>query len=248
MRVIAALTLVAFAPQAFSQEAKKPDPFPARVEKFDFPKTTEVGEEFSLAARLTTNHDRVALVSVRMQLSENIQVSAPMEQHIFLEPNSSQSVSWKAKRVGAGEMKGFLGSYLVAEKRGSGQPIPEADKTALEREWAGEYTSTGTAFDAKLRLRVLPDGAVEGRIHWTYTRTDREESKRHIGRTGIEFVWGTYDPKMRLLLIDGYRRDDPQAILGLDRYRLTLAERNQALGGTTWANGTNDGRINLTPR
>ncbi len=136
---------------------------------------------------------------------------------------------------------------LRAEAAGPGQPVPEPDKTALEQEWAGHFTQPGAAFDAKLRLRVLPDGAVEGSIHWTFTKSDREESNRNVGRSGTEFVWGAYDPKTRLLLIDGYRRDDPHAILGLDRYRLTLGAKNQTLGGTTWAGGSNEGRLDLTP-
>jgi hypothetical protein len=248
MRSVAVFCLLASVSLTWAQGEKKSDPRPVLVEKYDLPKTTGVGDEFTLTARLKNNHGRVALVSVRLHLSGNVQVLPPhVEQHVFVEPGSPRVVSWKVKRVAPGAMKGFVGSYLVADKRGTGQAIPEADKAALEKEWAGHFTQPGAAFDAKLRLRVLPDGAVEGSFHWTQTKADREDRKRNVGRSGTEFVWGVYDPKTRLLLIDGYRRDDPHAILGLDRYRLTLGTKNQILGGITWANGTNKGRLDLTP-
>jgi hypothetical protein len=249
MRYTAVLCVLAYALPAFGQDNGEAQQPPVQVERWEVPKTTEVGEEFTVTAHLKHIHARVALISVRFHTNDNVELLEPqIEKFTFTESDLPQSMSWKVKRSALGPMNGFIESSVVIEKHGPGHPIPEAEKAALEREWAGKFTQPGAAFDAQLRLRVLDDGAVEGKIHWTYTKTDDEKAKRNVGLSGTECVWGSYDPTTRLLVFDGYRRDDPHMILGLDRYRLTLGENGQTLGGTTWANGTNEGRFNLTPK
>jgi len=45
--------------------------------------------------------------------------------------------------------------------------------------------------------------------------------------------------------VDGYDKTDPNQILGLDKYRLILADNSAALGGITWDHGPWRGLLGL---
>jgi hypothetical protein len=246
MRPLAVVCVLAFAPFAFSQEQRKPDPPPVVLEKAEFPKGAEVGEGYNFTATLKNNVGRVALVAVRLQLNDVIQVLAPgEEQAIFLEPDAPRKVVWRLKQVKEGELAGNIGSFLLATKQGSRKPLPPEHKSMLEREWLGTFADPKSEFNARMRIHVHPDNAVEGKILWKLLKHKDEALQKLIGKEGTEFIWGTYDPAERLLLVDGYRRDDPEKVIGLDRYRLTLAPEEQRLSGTTWNHGANDGKMSL---
>ena len=95
-------------------------------------------------------------------------------------------------------------------------------------------------------MRVGTDGAAEGKILWTLKKSNRPDYQDKLGKAGTEFVRGSYDAKSRELLIEGYRRDDPAGILGLDRYKQSFGKTNKTLGGPTWGHGEWDGRLDLT--
>jgi hypothetical protein len=88
-----------------------------------------------------------------------------------------------------------------------------------------------------MRLEMGADDGVQGQITWTLEQSPRKEEKSKIGLTGIEYVGGTFDPASGVLLMEGYEKDDPNTILGLDRYRLFLAENGTVIGGITWHHG-----------
>jgi hypothetical protein len=77
---------------------------------------------------------------------------------------------------------------------------------------------------------------------------DRPDYAGKEGRTGVEYIWGSYAPQSRSLNLEGYRRDDPQGILGLDKYRLTLSENLGEIQGITWDHGTWKAVFRLSPR
>ena len=117
----------------------------------------------------------------------------------------------------------------------SGQPAA----TGVAGTWYGVWVSgEGYLYSAELRLKDGPDGSVRGQIDWTLEGSPRKEDDPKIGLTGIEYVRGTFDPASGVLLMEGYELDDPNTILGLDRYRLFLAENGMVIGGITWNHGT----------
>jgi len=114
-------------------------------------------------------------------------------------------------------------------------------------EWKGSWTAPeGWAYAAALRLSLNSDATVEGSITWTLKRSPRSEEQAKIGLTGVEHVRGTYDSRCRVARLEGYRLDDPNSILGIDRYELVLAQTGNSLGGITWHHGPWTGQLLLT--
>lgn len=123
---------------------------------------------------------------------------------------------------------------------------PESDRALLASPWKGTWVSSkGYLYSASVRLRVAADFSVEGEISWVLERSPREEDKAKLGFGGTEYVRGTYDPRARVLRLEGYRKDDPNIILGLDKYHLVLADSDQVLGGITWNHGDWQGLFSL---
>lgn len=113
--------------------------------------------------------------------------------------------------------------------------------------WQGAWISqSGFLYVAKMRIQTVSDGKFEGQIDWTLRKSPRPEEQTKLGMTGIEFVRGAYDPVSRVLSFEGYAKTDPDLILGLDKYRLLLAENGKALGGLTWNNGSWQGQFIAT--
>src|SRR3970282_2048506 len=57
---------------------------------------------------------------------------------------------------------------------------------------------------------------------------------------------GRFGARCGLLSLDGWRKDDPDSILGLDTYRLVLTENGRALVGPTRSHGDWEGRFEAT--
>ncbi|MGH8106553.1 MAG: hypothetical protein ACREO2_09550, partial [Arenimonas sp.] len=72
------------------------------------------------------------------------------------------------------------------------------------------------------------------------------EDQVKLGMTGIEFVHGKYDPASRVLTFEGISKTDPNNILGLDKYKLLLADNDNVIGGITLNNGSWRGVFSLT--
>jgi hypothetical protein len=73
--------------------------------------------------------------------------------------------------------------------------------------------------------------------------TPQEAKQSKIGLTAVEYIKGSYNPETRMLMMEGYRKDDPNDIISLDKYRLILSEDNRSLGGATWNHGRWRGRL-----
>ena len=100
--------------------------------------------------------------------------------------------------------------------------------------WVGEWTSPdGFVYDASLELQAPADGAVSGQIKWTLKQSPRAQEQSKLGLTASEFVRGTFDRLCGILTLEGYEKTDPNMIIGLDKYRLLLAENHTVLGGIT---------------
>jgi len=124
--------------------------------------------------------------------------------------------------------------------------VATAPVSAVSGVWHGTWTSKTHAYSAELTLAVTPDGTAEGAIHWVLRKTNRPELAKKVGMSGVELVHGKFFTDSAALIVDGYRLDDPNHILGMDRYRLILSDDRKLLGGPTYSGGKWDGRIYLT--
>jgi len=250
------LLVVCGASGLFSQPAVQEPGRPVEVVQFDFePRDAKVGEEITIRGALRNNTQRLLLINARLVLPEQVALVLPeVEQIIFLEPNTRRNVIWRGKIVAAGKWVMNINTEVISEGRPLGGPppvIPAEAKAALAQVWSGTWSSpAGFVYDANLEVQLHQTGAVEGRIEWTLKKApaDRKDYAGKEGQTGLEYVWGVYDPKTRNLDMEGYRRYDPKNILGLDRYRLNLAENLQEIRGATWNHGTWKAAFTLAPR
>lgn len=108
--------------------------------------------------------------------------------------------------------------------------------------WAGTWTDPrGSVYFAELQVEPAARDSVQARFRWTLLRSVQSVAK--IGHSATEFAHGRYDPASQLLLLQGYRKDDPDSVIGIDSYRLLVANRGDALLGVTDDWGTGEGRF-----
>ena len=133
----------------------------------------------------------------------------------------------------------------LAEK--SSEPVPSSVPAELSGRWQGEWSSlVGTTFSANVNLAATGNGnGVQGTINWMMISTPQATKQAKIGLTAVEYVRGSYDPTTRMLVMAGYKKDDPNNVIILDKYRLTLGEGG-ILGGATWNGGKWRGRLSLS--
>ncbi len=108
--------------------------------------------------------------------------------------------------------------------------------------WTGNWTSSKAHYTAVVSLSDAGGGKFTGEIYWTLQRHTNPKKIYKAGATATEYVQGTFNPATRTLNLSGYRKDDPQDIVVLDKYSLVLAENNLNLGGGSKSNG----RFNLS--
>ena len=125
------------------------------------------------------------------------------------------------------------------------QTRPTATINSVDGQWTGVWKGNNYVYDAALRLSVGPANAVEGAIVWTLRETANPALKPKIGRTATEHIRGQFDPANRLLTFEGFRKDDPEAIIGLDYYRLAVGDNYRTIGGVTRSGGQWYGEIVL---
>ncbi len=121
------------------------------------------------------------------------------------------------------------------------------DQPGFVGTWQGEWRNpSGYLYIANMQLSSASDGSILGKIHWTLKQSPHAEEQSKLGMTGTEFVSGTYDANSRVLTFAGISKADPNNILGLDKYKLLLAENSNVMGGITWNNGSWRGNFSLT--
>ena len=96
--------------------------------------------------------------------------------------------------------------------------------------WTGDWTGKSAYFTAKMDLTET-SGRIDGRIVWTLMRSSNPAKGYKTGTSAVEFVRGSFDPTTRLAKLAGYRKDDPNDIIILDRYDLSLSTDKQTLSG-----------------
>lgn len=119
------------------------------------------------------------------------------------------------------------------------------------KNFTGVWTKVKTTytFEFDLTLDIKEQDKVEGYFKWTVVQYDKNNplSKNYyqnkIGKTATEYIKGTYAPSQNKYYLKGYKKDDPDNIIGIDTYEIKV-DKSGNIGGTTNANGTWLGRIN----
>jgi len=113
--------------------------------------------------------------------------------------------------------------------------------------WTGYWTSPkGYLYLAQMELASTGNNVVEGKIDWTLVKSPPDMVQTRLGLKGTEFIKGSYYPASRIMTFEGTKKNDPDTVIGLDKYKLILAENDAALGGITWNHGSWDGLFGLT--
>jgi hypothetical protein len=219
------------------------------------PKDAKVGDEVTVTAAIVNTRPQVVLVNVRLLAPAQVVPVVPdVEQVVFVEPKARRDVKWRTKVVGGGAWNIRVDKDVISEGRPNDDPRPDVApqvRAALAKVWSGAWKSPdGFVYDAEMHVRLDSTGAADGRIDWTLKKIgeNRPDYVGKAGQTGIEYVWGFYDPRSRMLHMQGYRRHDPKQILGLDTYRLTLSENYTEIKGATRERGAWRATFSLEPR
>lgn len=118
--------------------------------------------------------------------------------------------------------------------------------SALAGPWNGSWEADNFRYEAVMTLNVDAANSVDGQINWTLRVSPRVNEQAKIGMKGVEYVRGKYYPDSATIALEGYRKDDPNVVIGLDKYRLVVAPNGRTMGGITEHHGTWTGRIFLT--
>ncbi len=117
-------------------------------------------------------------------------------------------------------------------------PAGAADWNDLAGNWHGFWTAPeGWLYEADMVLMVDAQNNVTGAIHWTLRKSPRPGEQGKIGLSGVENVKGILLPECGMVRMEGISLEDPNRVLGLDKYRLILSDNLQALGGITSHHG-----------
>lgn len=132
-----------------------------------------------------------------------------------------------------------------AENRTSPPQTPVVPFTSPSGKWQGQWTNgKGSAFGQELTLRDDGNGRVSGQIVHTLQQTINPQKMGKIGLTAVEFVQGSYDPNSRIIMLSGVRKTDPNDLIILDKYRLSISADNSTVAGET-VGGKSRGQISL---
>lgn len=115
----------------------------------------------------------------------------------------------------------------------------------------GTWTRLGNEyiFEFDLHLEHSTGNKVTGYFNWKFVQYDKNDAfsvsyyEDKIGMTAKEYVSGTWDATARTYHFKGYKKDDPNAIIALDEYRLKV-DGNGDLSGDTRSHDSWLGRIN----
>lgn len=117
--------------------------------------------------------------------------------------------------------------------------------------YKGEWTMKNKhdLFTGIFKIGIKKDGNATGQFVWTFLAVDSTNSSMvgtysgKKGMSGIEYVEGNFNAATHDFYFVGKSKDDPNKILGLDKYHLKLAANKQAIYGSTETEGTNEGLV-----
>jgi hypothetical protein len=117
--------------------------------------------------------------------------------------------------------------------------------------YKGEWTSKNKTdlFTGIFKIDIKKDGIVNAELLWIYRAIDSSNQELvnlyagKKGKSGIEYATGNFSPNTNDLYIEGKEKDDPDVILGVDKYHLKLTANKQAIYGFSETGGTNEGLL-----
>ena len=119
------------------------------------------------------------------------------------------------------------------------QHVLAGDAEAINGAWSGSWSEPGGyVFHAEMRLKVGDDGKLEGEITWTMKKAPKDADQSKVGLTGVKLIKGKFDSQSGLLTFEGYQKNDPDDVIGLDKYKLMLGGNGKVIGGITADHGT----------
>jgi hypothetical protein len=125
-------------------------------------------------------------------------------------------------------------------------PVPQPPKPYISPagNWQGQWTNGKAVYGQQFTLKDDGNGRISGQIVHTLQSTMNSKKTEKIGLTAVEYVQGSYDSNTRIINLSGVRKDDPNGLIILDKYRLSLAGDNSTLAGAT-VGGKTRGQISL---
>jgi|HubBroStandDraft_6_1064221.scaffolds.fasta_scaffold343220_2 hypothetical protein len=109
--------------------------------------------------------------------------------------------------------------------------------------WHGFWAAPGGwSYEVDMQIHAGLADNITADLTWTLRAApaSRTDTQGKIGMSGVEHAKGTFSPGCSVVKMDGYALDDPNAILGTDKYRLVLSDDGATLGGITWDQGAWD--------
>jgi hypothetical protein len=95
--------------------------------------------------------------------------------------------------------------------------------------WSGSWTGKSSVFTAAVNL-VEHEGEVSGGIVWTLQRSANPAKAGKAGLSATEYVQGRLDPSTRTVKMHGIRNDNPNSLIILDNYNLSLSYDGSTIG------------------
>lgn len=104
--------------------------------------------------------------------------------------------------------------------------------------WEGYWKNpNGHYYTFVFELKATGKNKVEGAFTWTLVKSPRDYEQPKLGLTAVEYVKGKYNARKRTLKLNGTGKDDPNSIIGIDKYELTLSKDKKVLQGKTENHG-----------
>jgi len=110
--------------------------------------------------------------------------------------------------------------------------------------YKGTWTEAGSTYKYSFEIDVSFSEKIDSFFLWTLEATPRSNERSKIGLQGKEFVHGTFNPSTRRLHLNGFKKEDPHVILGLDKYELTVSKDGKTISGKTYSHGSWKGILN----
>lgn len=117
--------------------------------------------------------------------------------------------------------------------------------------YKGEWTMVNKhdLYTGLFKIEIKKNGTATGEFVWTYLATDSTSQelldllKGKKGTTGIEYLEGNFSVITNDFYFEGIKKDDPNNILGLDKYHIKLSANKLVIYGSTETAGTNEGLL-----
>jgi hypothetical protein len=109
--------------------------------------------------------------------------------------------------------------------------------------WHGFWAAPGgCSYEADMQIHAGLADNVTADITWTLRAAPDSANavQGKTGMTGIEHARGEFLPGCGVVKMESVSFEDPNSILGADKYRLVLSDDGTTLGGITWDHGAWD--------